>query len=86
MNRIEKLLQKLSPKERATVKSILLKINSRNYKNLDIKKLKGNKGIFRVRKGDMRIIFTTSNKDICVLSIGRKNDVIYNKLPKTFNT
>ena len=77
MNRIEKLLKKLSDKERVVIKNILSKINSGNYKNLDIKKLKGDVNLFRVRKGGIRIIFSVG-RDVHVLSIGRRNDTTYN--------
>ena len=77
MNRIEKFLVKLSLKERKVVKEILVKIESGSYKNLDIKKLKGNSNIFRVRKGSIRIIFVASDQ-IRILSIGRRGDTTYN--------
>ena len=77
MNKIEKLLLKLSKREVAIVKDLLSKINAGNYKNLDIKKLKGNKNLFRVRKGDIRIIFSAES-GIRILSVSRRNDTTYN--------
>lgn len=77
MNRIEKLLKKLSGKERVVIKSLILKIHSGNYKGLDIKKLKGDMNLFRIRKGDIRIIFST-DESINILSISRRNDTTYN--------
>jgi len=77
MNQIQKLLKKLSEKERKLIKEILSDIQSGHYKNLDIKKLKGETDLFRVRKGNLRIIFTTE-KGVRILSIGRRNDTTYN--------
>lgn len=77
MHRIEKFLKKLSRKERAVVKSLLSEINSGNYGNLDLKKLKGEKNLLRVRKGDIRIIFSTGD-NIHIFSVSRKNDTTYN--------
>ena len=77
MNKIEKLLLKLSKREVAIVKDLLSKINAGNYKNLDIKKLKGNENLFRVRKGDIRIIFSVG-ESIRALSVSRRNDTTYN--------
>ena len=76
MNKIEKLLSKLSNKERAVLRAILSRIHSRSYKNLNIKKLRGNLNLFRVRKGDIRIIFRVE-KDVRILSISRRNDNTY---------
>jgi mRNA-degrading endonuclease RelE of RelBE toxin-antitoxin system len=77
MNQIEKFLAKLSERERKVVKSILRKINSRDFHNLDLKKLKGEGNIYRVRKGGIRVIFST-DKDIRILSISRRSDTTYN--------
>ncbi len=77
MHRIEKFLKKLSRKERAVVKSLLSEINSGNYGNLDLKKLKGEKNLLRVRKGDIRIIFSAGD-NIHIFSVSRKNDTTYN--------
>ena len=59
------------------MKDLLSKINAGNYKNLDIKKLKGNENLFRVRKGDIRIIFSVG-ESIRALSVSRRNDTTYN--------
>ncbi len=77
MNRIEKFLNKLSKKERAEVKGLISKIYSGNYKNLDIKKLKGPLNLFRVRKGNIRVIFSAGD-DTRILSISKRNDTTYN--------
>lgn len=77
MNKVEKLLRKLSDREAAIVKDLLSKIDAGNYKNLDIKKFKGDKNLFRVRKGDIRIIFSVGDA-IRVLSVSRRNDTTYN--------
>ena len=57
MDKIQKLLNSLSNKEKLKIKEILLKIKSKNLESLDIKKLKGREDIFRIRKGKLRIIF-----------------------------
>lgn len=77
MNKVEKLLRKLSDREMVIVKGLLSKIHSGNYRNLDIKKLKGNKNLFRVRKGNIRIIFSAED-EIRILSVSRRNDTTYN--------
>ena len=57
MDKISKALKKFTPKERIWVKFVLGNIQSNNFQGLDIKKLKGWDDIFRVRKGDIRIIY-----------------------------
>lgn len=79
MDKIEKILNKLSPKERKRVKDILLKIDSNDFQNLDIKKLKTRDDIFRIRKGDIRIILCKKENSINVLSIERRGSKTYKK-------
>lgn len=78
MDKISKLLQKLSQKELGKIKEILTKLNSGDLKNLDIKQLKRRKDIFRVRLGDLRIIYRKNNQNkIFILSIARRNEKTY---------
>ena len=77
MGKIEKALNKLNPKEREKFKEILLQINAGNFQELDLKKLKGRKDIFRVRKGDMRIIFYRTDNSIKILSVERRTSKTY---------
>ena len=62
MDRIIKALQKLNQQTRSDLKEILLKIDAGDFNSLDLKKLKGRKDIFRVRKGKMRIIFLKKDR------------------------
>jgi mRNA interferase RelE/StbE len=78
MDKISKALQKLTEKERIRIKSVLEKLNSDNPSSLDIKRLKGHEDIFRVRSGDIRIIYRKDKQDkICVLAIARRNEKTY---------
>jgi mRNA-degrading endonuclease RelE of RelBE toxin-antitoxin system len=63
MDRTEKALAKLFSKKQAD--------------SLDIKKLKGRDDIFRVRKGDIRIMYRFEKEKIFLLSIERRNDNTY---------
>ncbi|MBU2109339.1 type II toxin-antitoxin system RelE/ParE family toxin [Patescibacteria group bacterium] len=78
MDKISKALKKLSSQEKKIAKLILENIAKNDFKNLDIKKLKGHDNIFRVRKGKIRIIYKT-NKDnsIFILTIERRSDKTY---------
>ena len=77
MDAIEKALKKFSDKERDWVKNILIAIKTYNMKGLDIKKLKGHENIFRVRKGDVRIIYYKEGEQISILAIERRNEGTY---------
>ncbi|MEK7181017.1 MAG: type II toxin-antitoxin system RelE/ParE family toxin [Patescibacteria group bacterium] len=78
MDKIKKALAKLNKKEKALVGHILSRLQSGDFQGLDVKKLKGREDIFRVRKGDMRIIYKTKNKKISILAIERRNEKTYN--------
>jgi len=79
MDKIEKALNKLSDRERESIKTILQQLLAKSFHNFDIKKLKGRNDIFRLRKGRIRIIYRVDNKDdVYILSIERKSDTTYN--------
>ncbi len=77
MDKIEKALRKLSPKERERVKQILEALARGDFAKLDIKKLKGRDDIFRARKGEIRILYRTEKGKIFLLTIERRNDTTY---------
>lgn len=77
MDRISKFLRKLSTKERETVKHIILRVLAHDFSNLDVKKLKGDDNIFRVRKGNIRIKFQKQETVIFILSVERRSDTTY---------
>jgi len=77
MDKIEKVLNRLSPKERKRIKEILLQIDKGNFQNLDLKKLKDRDDVFRVRKGNIRIILRKIDGSIKVLGIERRSTTTY---------
>lgn len=76
-DKIQKLLNSLSEKEKSKIKELLLKIKSKDFKNLDIKKLKARNDIFRIRKRKLRIIFKNNKYSIFILSIEKRDDNTY---------
>lgn len=77
MPSLKKLLSKLSREERKAVEIIIESIVSLDWEQLDIKKLKGHQNVFRVRKGNLRIIFLKKEKDIFIVAIDRRNEKTY---------
>lgn len=79
VDKIEKALRRLSGKEREWIKEILSQIAEGDDKSMDIKKLKGRDDIFRVRKGDIRIIYRSDNSRIFILAIERRHESTYTR-------
>ena len=78
VDKIQKAINRLTPKERKAVKSVLYKIKNAKQEGLDIKKLKGRTDIYRVRIGKNRIIFRMDGDKIKILTIERRSDNTYN--------
>lgn len=80
-DRIQKALQKLSVKERRWVIGLIESILAQKFAGLDVKKLKGHAHIYRVRKGDLRIIFTlVPQAEPVILAIERRSESTYDGL------
>lgn len=77
MERIEKDLQKLSPKERVWAKELIERLVAGETKGLDIQKLKGGADIFRVRKGNFRIIYRIVKGEAILLRVARRSEKTY---------
>ena len=79
MDKIQKALKKLRPKEHQAVKLILQKLTRRTFAGLDLQKLKGRHDIYRIRKGGVRIIYrVTSDDQLFILAIERRSNTTYN--------
>jgi len=76
-DKITKALGKLSAKERGQIKSLLTKVKAGKLDGLDLKRLKGYHDIFRVRKGDIRIIYRLSDGVTNILAIERRSEKTY---------
>jgi len=76
-DKIDKQIEKLSDQEQQWVKKIFQKLKSGDTKHLDIKKLKGRDDIFRVRKGDVRVIYRRAEDSIFILTVERRNEDTY---------
>ena len=77
MDRNAKFLKKLSQKEFVTLAEIIEKIKIQDTKSLDIVKLKGYQDVFRVRAGQIRIIFLATRDKIEILEISRRSEKTY---------
>ena len=77
MREIEKLLRKISAKERAVLLAFLEQLLAKKHGGLDVKKLKGS-DFYRARKGNFRIIFHYDEENnIVVDSVRLRDDNTY---------
>lgn len=77
MDKVDKALKRLSPKEKERIKNIIKVLQSGRFDNLDIKKLKGREDIFRVRSGNLRVIYQIRDNRIFILKLGHKKEDTY---------
>lgn len=77
MDKLKKVLQKLNSKEKIAVKAILQKLLAGQLLRLNIQKLHGHKDIFRVRKGNIRVIYQQKESNISVLTVERRSEKTY---------
>lgn len=76
-DKLTKQLAKLSTKERAIVKTMLLQLKTGDILGLQISRLKGHEDIFRLRKGRLRIIYRQVDDSIHILAIERRSEKTY---------
>ncbi len=74
MDKIEKFLKKLNKKQRSKFLKIFRDILGLSLKNYDIKPLKELKGIYRLRKNNIRIVFTKGKTKGFIIDIAYRKD------------
>ena len=80
VDRVNKVLRKMSAKERKHILDILEQIKAGRISSLDLKKMQGVEHTYRVRKGAFRIIFQMKNRDtIRIIDLERRTDTTYNR-------
>ena len=77
MHKIDKFLKKLTRYDRAEIEKVLEKISIRDFSTLDLKKMQGERNLYRIRKGNIRIIFSLSANQIRIQSIQFRNEQTY---------
>ena len=80
MDKLDKALQKLSRKEKDMFEEVLQRLKQNRTIGLNITKLKGYRDVYRVRKGDLRIIFRyMRDGDIDLLDLDRRSEDTYRR-------
>ena len=80
MQKYLKFILVLPSKLKIRVFAALALIEANNLEKLDCKKLRGSKSVFRVRVGNIRIVFEKRNDKNKTIDIGFKSDTTYKKL------
>ena len=76
MDKLEKLLRKISEKERKLLKETINKLIIGKVEEMDIKKIKGT-DFLRLRKGRFRIIFHYDKNNVIIDSVKIRNENTY---------
>jgi len=76
---LKKLLSRFNRKEREKIELLIGGIVSFRWDALDVKKLKGYRDVFRVQKGDIRIIYQAKEGQVFILAIERRNENTYKR-------
>jgi len=77
MDKLSKAIKKLTKKDAEKVTNVIELLMGGDSESLDIKKLKRFTDIFRVRTGQIRVIFRKQKDEIFILSIGKRDDSPY---------
>ena len=79
MDKIAKFLLKLHEKDARLIISIIEKILLRDFDWLDLKKIKWEKNLYRIRKWKIRIVFFDDTKLIQIINVNYRKDA-YSKI------
>ncbi|MFN7161026.1 MAG: type II toxin-antitoxin system RelE family toxin [Candidatus Gracilibacteria bacterium] len=74
MDKINKFLKNLSHSERELLREIILRIVQNNLETLDVKKLQSTKNLYRIRKGNIRIVFVKQKSQNVLINIYFRKD------------
>jgi mRNA-degrading endonuclease RelE of RelBE toxin-antitoxin system len=74
MDKIDKTLAKIPAKQRKLILQATAKIIANDLTGLDVKKIKGNSSVFRIRVGQYRIVFERLNTNGNIVTLIAKRD------------
>lgn len=77
MDKIDKFIRKLSKPQRVQIMFIIERIRGGDISGLDVKKLQGRENEFRVRKGEIRLIFKRIDNGFYVTDIQWRGSKTY---------
>ncbi len=81
VDRIDKQLRKLDPKQQSTFTKLIKQILNGDLEELDVVRLKGSNDIFRVRKSSYRLIFQRlEHGEIRMIAFEHRSETTYKSL------
>lgn len=75
MDKIEKFIKRLNKKQTKGIEKALLDIVILDLKDYDIKKMKGFKDLYRIRMGEIRIVFRKKKDHGIPIDIAFRNKI-----------
>jgi mRNA-degrading endonuclease RelE of RelBE toxin-antitoxin system len=79
MDKIQKALVKLPRKYKSIFDLLMLRLYSRDFVGLNLKRLKGHKDMYRIKHGDLRLVFKMDQSGVFVLQVGLRSEKTYRK-------
>lgn len=77
MDKITKFLQRLTKKECTRVTQAMIDIIAGEFGGYNHKKMKGHANLYRVRVGDIRIVYLELKRERRIVLVARRNDATY---------
>lgn len=79
MDRLTKLLRKLSAKDKAAVLALLKKVKAKDP-SLEVKKLKGFKYLYRARARNYRVVYFDDGDEVLLKRVEKRDERTYKNL------
>lgn len=77
MDKVDKTLKKLNRTDRGRALATFKKLKAGDFSSLDIKRLKESSDVYRVRTGDLRIIFKKVGSTVEIVDLGYRSEKTY---------
>lgn len=77
MDKVNKFVRNLKDDEAVRLLGVIARVRSNQLSGLDIKKLKGEISLYRVRVGRVRIRFIKTDQRNIITDVGFRNDNTY---------
>ncbi len=81
MDKLKKLLSRISEHDRRELQAIIFLIMKNDFALLSVKKVSGHQNVFRVRSGRYRVIFKNEELMPRLLDIRLRNENTYKNIP-----
>ncbi len=75
MDKIAKFLNKLNKKQREKIQELILKILANDISEFKVKKLKGFEDLYRIREGQIRMVFRKKDGKNILININFRKDI-----------